>query len=563
MEHRVVRRRILLAGVIAGLVCAAASLAAGGTDPGLDDPQLQVRISVDAARRPLGDVLKGISADAGIELRAGAPIGDQRVTLQVAGQAVHTVMDRLAGLLGHSSADDTGYRWRRSTLRSGRPAFILIRDARSIAEERALLEYPRRKVQEWLRDFRDLAKLPAEQRAQFSTDLNPSLWRRAEWQPLMTAFADLSDADLAALAAGRLVPVDPAEFREFEPRYTERVRQARERAAMIRSQELAEGRPDPYPQDLPDPPPFAPSLRLRWEDAEGDQPWRTGDYSLSLNQVLDYEAVLRPSDARADRSVFHQDGPVVDLGPYLDAPGVTPEQRGDVGFTVRALAKAAKVNAYEEHFYTPHLLGTWSRGIRRLKGPLPALLEEICLEWGYTVHKVGNDYLFWPGDWPFARRRDIPERLITPWRDRLIRQGALTLDDRGEMARTFTQAQLRGTMRFALPESGQWLSGTTRLLRFYGHLSAGERGRAVSPRGLPASSLARGTLDLLARDLLRDVRELTPEELLHSRITFGTPESVGSRLRALRVESPRRVLYEAPLPVEEGSQNRPAPSAAR
>ena len=149
-------------------------------------------------------------------------------------------------------------------------------------------------------------------------------------------------------------------------------------------------------------------------------------------------------------------GPIIDLTPLLTGEAITPEQRGDIGFTLQALAKTAKVDVYEEAFFKTAYWGSRSGGLRRLKGTLPQLLNAICIEWGYQFKRAGDDYVLWSNTWAFDRAWDIPEPLLAKWRTRGEKQNGYTLDDRIEMASLLTWPQICLTLSMAIEKTGPW-----------------------------------------------------------------------------------------------------------
>ncbi|MBM3459483.1 MAG: hypothetical protein FJX77_13260, partial [Armatimonadetes bacterium] len=123
-----------------------------------------------------------------------------------------------------------------------------------------------------------------------------------------------------------------------------------------------------------------------------------GYAALHLDDLLGFQVVFSGWQDAGNPSLLgedlHQQGErILDLRDQLAIPDVTPEQRGDVGFTARALARASGANLYVEQFYKPagltnRFLGR-SRGIPQLRGTLRQLLAAIGSEWDYRVEKVG------------------------------------------------------------------------------------------------------------------------------------------------------------------------------
>jgi len=477
-----------------------------------DDPSLKESVNVEVTNMPVGDMLIGLSQKSKVDFSADSPIRNQRVTLHLDKQPLHHIMGRLAGLLCHSPLSPRGYHWEK--LKRGdaaRPGYRLWRDSKSLREEQDALDYPRRKAAQLLRDFRNLSRMSAEQRKAYRGDLHPDYLTQEDLQPFRDALSGLSDTDVETLIAEGSVPLDTVRFADRIAAYNQTWH---DQELLHRERAISSGAQDPYPNGVPDRPPTPPAMTYHVDDNDGQRPERSTLYGLFLEgaKVLD----LPPGQSGSMHSGFNpyqfagtplaeskeQTGPILDLTPLLTGVEVTPEQRGDIGFTLQALAKAAKINVYEEAFYMTVQNGARSKGLQRLKGTLPQLLNVICKEWGYQVKKAGDDYVMWSNTWAQDRTRDIPEPLLAKWRTRGEKQAGYTLDDRIEMASLLNWPQICLTLRMAIEKTGPWYTKREAdVLRFIGRFSPAER-TMLEQEGLPFAAMDAWHQQALAGELL-------------------------------------------------------------
>jgi len=476
-----------------------------------DDPLLQEKVTLEATDRPLGDVLKDLSLTLKVDLTASSQIADQRVTLRLTDQPLHLLMNRLPQLLSHAPGKPRGYYWERlDRPATPRPAFNLWRDLRSVQDEEYERDYPRREAAVLLRDLRNMAQMPAQDRAKYKGDYPDRLDDYGDGLPFVKAMRGLTDDQIDALAAGQGLPLDPAVFADGIASEQQASAGTQKFLADIlaeRKKALAAGQPDPHPNMRlsHDAPPDVPMLRLTPIDEDENIGW-FGAYTLSMQGVsFNSPLVLDTYNTTANPALYHitpvpkperpgdAQGSVIDLTPLFAAKAITPAQRSDIGFTLQALAQAAHINIYHEDFLrkspmdsnpAPNSSGSPSTGLKTLKGTLPALVTAICAHWDYRWQRVGSDYLFWSRTWAIDRANDIPERLIAPWRQRLKAQRAFTLDDRAGIATVLPLHLIRLTLDPVLPEAGPWSPASYRLLRFLGQLLPADKEAALSGGGL-------------------------------------------------------------------------------
>ncbi len=570
------RRRVFRLGTGAAILAAwlcAASQAAPQVDPAAPasaatlasaDARLKQLVSLDVFGTPTSAAVEMLGRDSGVQFSVSKEVGDQRISVRVVRRPLAELMDRLTEVLSHRPPTRRGYHWR-TTGGGDHTSYALYRDRASVREERELLEKPRRTLFRWLTDLGRLSRIPKEQWSGYRSDLNLQGWKSTELQPYFTALATVSEHDIRRLAAGEAVPVDRRPFASELER-----RKQREVAALEQRREAAlkiPGGRDPFPTGIPNVPEIQPKLRLIWNNQDGDDPAGAASWELRLDGVMDFQVGLDPWGRYGNpNGPAPGEGPVVDLSPWLGSADVTPEDRGDSGFALLALARATGVNLYQEHFHKPTGLANRfvgrSRGIQPLKAPLGTLLDLICREWDLAYRVVEGDYLFWSVAWPLDRRADIPEREVWEWRDRATQEGGwLGIGARAELARRYTQFQLRQTMELALPQAGKWPSATTRALRYLAGLTADQRTLAFSSGGLPLRRISLNRRSELRAALGLNDAVSGSTALLRGNLTIRedtppptTPRRPGPRLPGyvITVVDGGEILAQALIPPVDG-----------
>jgi len=508
-----------------------------------DDPLLKQKVTLEATDRPLGNVLKELSTRLKVDLTASSQIADQRVTLHLTAQPLYLLMNRLPQLLSHDPGHPRGYYWERlDRPAKARPAFNLWRDLRSVLDEEYDRDYPRREAAVMLRDLRDLCRMTPEERKNYHGDY-PYVPLPAEIKeqpfgrhsmPLVKALKPLTDEQLDALMGGEKIALDPSLF-------TEEVAAAKQqqRDQMKHQQEIAKltNTPDPYPNGIPEPPSIAPVIWVSPDDENGRVLSRSFQYAVHIDgvsggTVIDpYDTSKNPDPNRVARSMFAPrpaaaaPSPVVDLTPLLKDKSVTPEQRGSVGFTLQALAKAAHLSLYQEAFLKPNpTFGFRSNGIATLKAPLSDLILEICDEWNYQAQKVGDDYCFWSRTWALDRAADIPDRLISKWQKRYQKQGMVTIEDHTEITNAITWPQMALTLSMVMSKGCCSDLPQYHMFRLLGRLSPTERAAAFSADGLPLADMASWEQQAFVADFQQDLTKVTSDQLDHAVLTFQTEQ---------------------------------------
>ena len=478
-----------------------------------DNPLLQEMFSVEATNRALGDTLANLSHTLKVDLTASPQTADQRVTLHLTDQPLYLLMERLPALLSHLPNKSHGYYWERLDRPVGtRPAFNLWRDLRSVQDEEHEQGYPRREAAVMLRDMRNLCRLTNKERESYKGDFPfirfPGI-SPTEDGPEGRALRDLTDAQIDALLDGEKVALDPTLFPEEIAAFKKQRRENYLRIHHIPSGEAA---------SVPALPDIPPALSVSIADGGGNDPAGEMRYHLNLEGIVNYSSNIDVYDTSAHpdpsrvspvaAASADKGAPSVDMAPFLNDKTVTPEQRGSLSFTVQALAKSAHVNIYCETFLKGPYVAYLPKvgGLTTLKGTLPSLIGAICTEWNYQGQKVGDDYFLWSRTWAMDRAADVPDRLISRWRTRQQKQGALTLTDDKEIAATLTWPQIALTLAPAVP-GVRMGNSDYKALRLLGMLSPLENDAAFSPSGLSLAESAPWVQQAFADEIQRQTAQ--------------------------------------------------------
>ena len=518
-----------------------------------DDPLLQQKITLEVTDKPLGDVLKDLSPTLKVDLTVSAAIADQRVTLRLTDQPLYLLLNRLPQLLSHNPTHPRGYYWEKQHPASARPAFNLWRDLRSVQDEDYERGYPRREAAKMLRDMRDAIPLNPQERQKFNSDFPPARYPSGPpgtISPLELALQGLSDAQIEALVDGEKMPLDPM---RFAGALADAKKQ--KRAQWKSDQDLAalNGRPDPYPHGYPEQPISPPFLSVTRAD-EDNNTYDPAQYRTHLEGVEDGATVIDVYDTNADRDpnrvlppAAGPKEPVFDLTPLLMDKAVTPAQRGDVGFVLQALAKAAHITLYQEDFIKEGATAKYDTpGPTPLKGTLPQLIASICREWNYHAEKFGDGYIFWSRTWVLDRAKDIPDRQIAKWRAKFQKQG-MTLADLLEIASALTWPQMT-TLSQVLPEGSPMDRHAYTMSRLLGLLSPAEYDAARSTGGLLLVGLSSEAQQTLADGFRRDLANVPGDQLGRAALKVETPlPEMTERMIGVNVQTDGKTLCGALL----------------
>ena len=137
-------------------------------------------------------------------------------------------------------------------------------------------------------------------------------------------------------------------------------------------------------------------------------------------------------------------------------------------------------------------------------GKQPVYKVLIALEKGNYSWERGDGVLrIRPSDWALRRSYLIPESFLTFYKDLLVKQETLTLDDLAAIATSLTDDQIQRTLvidpelTFLTISMGGMLGGSCDMLRLYGSLTADQKQTLQSDNGLAFSQLTDKQWDQL------------------------------------------------------------------
>ena len=524
-----------------------------------DDPLLRTPVTVDAVEQPLGDVLAALSPTLKLDLTAEQNVADQRVTLHVAGQPVYVLMGQLLLLLSHNSEHPYGYHWGSLERTKGeRPDYQLWRDTASLAQEQEERDRPGRQLALMLQEWRHQAQLPPQKVV--VQPGNTIVLVPDPDDPYNKALRSLTDEQLDALALGGIVYLNPSlnTPNTAAPRQPTRDEQAR--------------------QDIHSALQVIPAD----EDFDAEFPDRAGQFDLCVGDVAGGEDLAgkgaevldtistpeNPDPLLRFISLSPDTGPKVDLAPYLAAKTVTPQQKGDLGFTLHALAKAARLNIYTESFLRTSIQNSQPHpGLDALQGSVPRLVAQICAVWNYHAEAIPGGYLFWSRTWAQDRARDVPERVLAPWRQRLKKNGVLDFYDRAEIASSLTWPQVALTVDPALFPDSNTQAGISgiydyRELNLFGSLTPSEQAQALSPDGLAVSEMSARGQAALASNYRSRLVNVPGDQLMQAGLHFRTEDAPELNVQRLLMDvgaSGQRLLEMRCIrPLQAGAIGKPA-----
>jgi hypothetical protein len=428
-----------------------------------NDKTLDVVVDVDCAGQPLQDALADISQKYQVHLVAAKGVGQQRVNLSIRQQKLYTVMYRLAGLLSHSPITPVGYHWKREELPPAptTPVFRLYRDARSLSNERKALDAPRQTVGLMLREMRDAAQVPPEDRGKNGKYANSGLLFSPDYQLQRDVLTGLSDSEIDGLMRGGTVSLNPEQFKD---RISTLRRLIEERNEGLAAEFRAQNRP--VPPGLLSPQIEPPTLHLQPSDSDGENPIWSEMYGMEIDGMSTSPGGTLPGgtlivgpyntpDLINRRNRKLADDPDIDLTTQLS----DEKQAGDLRYILQAIAGAAHLNLYHEFFFKHSFYSgnVWGYKLPFLKAHLSEFLQQISSAWNCDYEIIGDTLSVWNNTWALDRQADIPEPLIQQWRAKIAATGGLSLRERVAIFHNFTWRQIRQTLWAALPEAGDWL----------------------------------------------------------------------------------------------------------
>ncbi|MES2465460.1 MAG: hypothetical protein V4671_33255 [Armatimonadota bacterium] len=467
----------------------------------LQDSNLREKISITAPGITLAEIFATISAQCDILLSATRPESDQRFTIITHDLPLHTLMDEIVRVLSHTDSGPVLYEWRKIESK-GRNQYTLVSLVSASSQRRTALTAQKKRIRLLLCELRDLLSKPDAGGSEVSSHFMPELLNRRDafFAVYHQAIRHLSDRDIDTLVQGGQVSVSPSLLTAAVTTLNRDTQEAYADAATRLPQ--GQALPIPAPLEVKQ----SPYLRLSPNDFNGEHPGQWFEYAIMLEGVFNGQWVVIDPYYSSEPPLTSpgEEHPLLDLTPNLKEMTLYKDH---LPATLIAIARAAKINIVEEHFYKVNRLSQPIDGLLReqQKGKLSTIVNDICRTWKYTAVKNGNIYRLWSLTWPVDRDCDIPERRLTQWRKTLARQGSLTIDDQTRLATELTWGQITVTLRQAFPldvKAGKGVGETSATffpflnsidqysrLRLQGLLNGDERRAALSSEGLAIKDL--------------------------------------------------------------------------
>lgn len=378
------------------------------------DLALQTPVSLDVEGRPLRVVFSQLSKKSKVALSTSREIAEFRISIHAENQPLSRVMGRLLDTFGHGKLPTNSHYWARIENEDKSLQYVFGRTRRGIEEEEALLDYPRMKATQWLKELRNYARMDEAQRKATKSD-HDYLQRIAksgksltegEISPVGEPLASLTDAQIESLVQEGKVRLPGFAFspearslldKEFGP-----------------PMQGERGHETDF---------TSPMLTLV-------EPHENGNFLLELSiphggtytRLFGLDT-LDVSPARPKASEADEQGEVIDLFAH-EKPPLDREDPTLLATYLRLLAQEAHLSLCAEIFLkeTPYLLSV-------TRGKPEFLLSEICRYSGCDWRKVGEDYIVWSKTWAQDRAADVSDTLLERWRKAQEKQGCLVLED--------------------------------------------------------------------------------------------------------------------------------------
>ena len=485
------------------------------------NPRLEAPLTLEEKNRPLRELLPQLGRKLGVRLGAGRETGDDKATLCLTARPAAEALSLLARHLG--------FRW----VREGEE-YRLIQDLAGKQREQALLRNELAPIEtqlnlavRWLREPLERKKarveeidallkagglVPAEQArlgAEKQTILD--VWLSpASVQPSLDLFRALTPAQLDAL-------LDGSEFRYSTATGTLPAPLAEK---IHDSTAILETQYGPLPrvqadvtirltdvEDADEVPPSRRQRQLRLEThfstvrgTREDPHYWGGGWSPHIPALPEAAPATEPlSDPDLARAVdLVLPGPAkqpLPVSGHLIASAqlgaVWPEQ-ATVGDVAAAIHRATGLDVVADSFVPARLNPALLRG----RKPLVEVLQKVAEELDYTWEKRGKLLLLRDRRFYRDRPAEVPDRIVKPFRERVLRAGALDLDELAGLVAALDDTQVRSMHRY-----WGWYLGTERILptatlfqhrqhlRFWAGLSPAQRSALRAGQSLPVAQL--------------------------------------------------------------------------
>jgi hypothetical protein len=541
------------------------------------DDRLRTRLSLAEKDQPLGELLPRLGARLHVRLTAGREVADDKVTL--------FLRARPAGEALTLAARHLGLRWRR--LDDG---YELRQDRAGRQREQILLRNELQPIETQLNLAARWLQAPVERKKERVAEIDARLQggslppveqarQAAEKQTVLDAWLAPATVDASLMLFRSLTPAQidqllaGAEFRystannTLSPLIASRVHD---------STSLLETLHGPLPrlqadvtlslsdiEDLDELPPSRRNRQLRlrtlFATVRGSQQeprYWGGGWAPSIPTLVEAPPAAQVDDPDLQRTVDltlpgpQRQPPAIYGGSMICAAqlGSVWPRRATLAEVAQAIHQSTGLDVVADSFVFARIDPALLRGRRSLADVLKAVADEL----DYTWEKRGRLLLLRDRRFYRDRPAEVPERILQPFRSRVLRAGELSLDELAGLAAGLSDSQARGMYRYW----GWYLEGTGILptdfffghrhhLRFWASLSAQQRsalragGMLAVPELLPAQQR-------LWAEALTSPPETARTPSADQRIP--TPEEAAQGSFSLRISENQAALFVVPSP---------------
>jgi hypothetical protein len=459
-------------------------------------PELQARVSLAENSIPLNELATRLSLPNVREIRIAPELAHQRVFVHLRERTIADVMGRLLDALAHGRFPGGFASWERKSQNGSLAIYTLRRSLRGKANEEALLNEPRLRYEQFIREIRNYGRLSDRGRARskpqhgFLRHLAQSggTLQSSEVGPLGNAVASLSDTSITQLVTTGKLAISRSALTDGDIGQVESV--------------MKEFYPDRPARDYKN---SKFSLVLDPHDVNGvsglqlvmgDPPGETFPYGITLDTVGILPDGLTDEEQEKHRD---RDGDVIDLVKE-DPEASLIAGRASLHETLALFARKSNLSVCAEVFH-----GSRKR-LELTRGTPQQILTRICRTFACDWRKVGDTYVVWRKTWAFDRRADVPQPVLDRWRAQIKSAQSLPWDTLLEMV-LLREPQF-ATVVAVLGVSGPFLSRNVGLIRIAASLSPQQRSQAFGESGIELRHLSADQVPVLRRHLGR--QELSP-----------------------------------------------------
>lgn len=540
-----------------------------------DDARLEAPVTVAERNQPLGEILTRLTRALGTPLTASGDTADDNVTLFMDRRPAAEVFADLAGQFGFRwHRDGEGYLLVQDLAGKQREAALREQELRDqlatiharMEEEAQKLSVPRVPLLGRLREITARLAHPYTAPRDRERDMSErtALLQALEPRriPAVAIYRSLGPEQIRQLIEGRELWLSAADG-TLSPEIARRVAQAQQEEQQITPDpfvrlmqgsriricrpEEAEARVqlldlrvgDEYADEIGPPGPDQNRLRLEITLPAGPEGHRWASRLLwsvdSRRPEGKLPAVVTrtrdPELTRAVQLTFPKpdwqrtavDGKAFAEAYSASVFGAWPDDVRTIGEIAAALHRATGLQIVADSFVRARVPADLAAGSR----PVVEILDAVANALDYTWRKEGDVIFLRNRRYARDRPEAIPERLLHPWRERVGRQGAATLDDLAALAASLTEPQARGAQQYwgwyfaglpTLPPNrgAGGFYGSRWHLRFWGSLTPRQRQAALSGQVLPVTELTlsqrQAFADALRSDDLQHGTEYLPDE---------------------------------------------------